>query len=386
VYVSALPLTPGGKTDMEAVAALCARHAGAPAETVEHDHNVTQVRVAGIWAHVLGRQGIPAGADFFEAGGSSLRAAHLLARVQAEFRKGISMEEFLVRPTIAGLSLLLDAKPSTPAPHGYLVRKGGAKPALFIMPGHGGIMTAYTATMPHYSGSRPIYGFQSPGLLGQEEGATIGKIAAAHVKMIRSLQPSGPYHILGYCFGGLVAFEAARQLHAEGATIGMLGVIHLNLYEMPLAPCRFNIASSIIPMALNFSRLPGEFLQIDRQEKILSLQRIYYRLRRRGTLAPDATAPKTSELRLWESHDAAWNGYVPRAFPGVVTLLRPQRLPMLQPDPTLGWGKIAGQQVEVRIVPGSGIHGQSLKNRNAKGTAKVIEAAIAQWERALLTR
>jgi hypothetical protein len=94
-------------------------------------------------------------------------------------------------------------------------------------------------------------------------------------------------------------------------------------------------------------------------------------------MTPDVTYTSgTPERRLYEMHEVAWRNYATKPFPGMVTLLRPKRLPIFHPDPKLGWGMVRGQQVEVRIVPGVGIHGESLRNGNGEGTAKVVERLI----------
>lgn len=382
VFLDELPLNANGKIDRTTLAGLCALHEEKPAQPSQpaENHSATELVLVKIWTDVLGHRSFTTEDDFFDVGGNSLRAAHLLARIQVELHKTVPMSALPACATIPLLAALVDSSDKTPVPIS-LSRKGGSKPALFCLPGHGGLMTIYNSTVPHYSGARTIYGLQSPGLHGLREGKTVEEIAATHVQAIRELQSSGPYHLTGYCFGGLVAFEVARQLHAQGAEVGAVGMLHLDLHEMPFAPFRRRDVSTLLHFGRNLLRLPGEFFQIDAGERKRALQRIGYRIRGKWPSSTDALPPDTTEIRVWETHYQAWHEYVPRAFPGEVTLLRPCRLPLSHPNPKFGWDCVPGQRVQVRIVPGAGIHGQALKKQNAAGTARVIEQLIEDYER-----
>ena len=169
VFVDELPLNENGKIDQEILAARCGRREERvrlrPRPAIR-----TEAALVKIWSHVFGRQNFTTSDDFFETGGNSLRAAHLLARIQTEFRKSVSMDSLLNHPTIERMALFLDASEPASTMPVCLVRKGGARPGLFCMPDHGGGMGSHNFTVPHYSGSRTVYGLQSPGLLGTPEG------------------------------------------------------------------------------------------------------------------------------------------------------------------------------------------------------------------------
>jgi len=375
VFLDKLPLNANGKIDQEALATQCTVQVRT---RLMEDKSPTAERLAKIWSDVLGRPNITAADNFFELGGNSLRAAHLLARIQKEFRTQLSMNTFLEHPTIGGLARFLDEKPSALAPPLCLCRTGGPKPGLFCLPGQGGEMGAYLSTVEHYSGARPVYGLQSPALLGLEEGATIEEMAATHVNTIRALQPSGPYHLFGYCFGGLLAFETARQLHAQNAGVGLVGVLQFDVHDMPFAPFKALRIRAILRFLKNLFPALAECFEIGKSERNLAFIKVLSRLLAMPDDSGSAYSSGTAERRLYELHEVAWRKYVPKAFPGLVTLLRPKRLPIFHPDPNLGWGMVKGQRLEVRIVPGVGIHGESLRSGNEEGTARVVEKAIEE--------
>jgi len=248
------------------------------------------------------------------------------------------MDAFAANPTIEGLADFLDKMEPGASSPACPYRAGGPKPALFWLPGQGGEMAGYLNTVEHYSGARPVYGLQSPALLGLEEGTTIEEIAAQHVKTIRSLQPCGPYHIVGYCFGGLLAFETARQLYAEEAGLGLVGVIQFDVHDMPFAPFRHLKFESMYNFLKNLLPACAEFFTIGTHERNAAAMRLLYRLLRMPRDTGDLYPPWTAERRLYDAHETAWRSYIPTSFPGVVTLFRPRRLPVAQPDPKLGWG------------------------------------------------
>src|SRR5262249_33930021 len=74
--------------------------------------------------------------------------------------------------------------------------------------------------------SQPLYGFRSRGLSGVQEFSSIEEMAAQYVSDLRKLQSIGPYHLGGYCFGGIVAFEMARQIVNGGGKIGLLALLN----------------------------------------------------------------------------------------------------------------------------------------------------------------
>jgi len=104
----------------------------------------------------------------------------------------------------------------------------GTLPPLFARPGHNGDVFCYRALANHLGAEHRLYGVEPRGLDGSPPAATVEEMAAYEVEQIRRVQPSGPYYVAGYCAGGTVAFEAARQLARGGH-----GVARLILFGAP---------------------------------------------------------------------------------------------------------------------------------------------------------
>jgi enterobactin synthetase component F len=79
----------------------------------------------------------------------------------------------------------------------------------------------------HVDPARPIYGLQAFGdaARGEAGPSTVAEMAARYRDIIREIQPSGPYNMLGFSFGGLVAHEITRQFEADGETVAFLGLL-----------------------------------------------------------------------------------------------------------------------------------------------------------------
>src|SRR5262249_32864634 len=107
------------------------------------------------------------------------------------------------------------------------IQSKGSKPPLFLVHGAGGGMFwGYVNLSRHLGRDQPVYGFKSRGLDDLEEFESLEQMAAQYIKDLRVVQPNGPYHLGGYCFGGNVAFEMARQLSAVGQEVALLALMN----------------------------------------------------------------------------------------------------------------------------------------------------------------
>ncbi|WP_067827391.1 non-ribosomal peptide synthetase [Nocardia inohanensis] len=102
------------------------------------------------------------------------------------------------------------------------IRLGGERPALFCIHPSSGIAWTYLGFAEQLAPGRPIYGLQAPDLSGDAHADSIEDFAERYAREIRRLQPEGPYHVLGWSFGGLIAHAVAVQLKEQGAEMGAL--------------------------------------------------------------------------------------------------------------------------------------------------------------------
>ena len=106
------------------------------------------------------------------------------------------------------------------------IRPEGSKKPLFLIHGVDGSVARFKTLVSYLEPNQPAYGIQSQALLPEQTALTrVEDMARYYLSDVRAVQPHGPYHLLGYSFGGLIAFELARQLHSFGDSIGLVGML-----------------------------------------------------------------------------------------------------------------------------------------------------------------
>ncbi|WP_437832120.1 non-ribosomal peptide synthetase [Sorangium sp. So ce1153] len=220
VLLHALPLTANGKVDRKALPAPAARRRReyvAPRTQVEE-------ALAAIWADVLGRPQVGVEDDFFDLGGHSLLAIPLMHRIQQALGGSLSLMAIFEAPTVAGLARLLDA--GRPASSVVALRAAGSRPPLFCVDPTGRQVTVYEGLAGALGEDQPVLGLELGPALAREAGApSIRRIAEHLAREIRERQPSGPYRLLGWSLGGVLALVVARVLEEQGEPVAFLGIL-----------------------------------------------------------------------------------------------------------------------------------------------------------------
>nr|WP_234371060.1 amino acid adenylation domain-containing protein [Streptomyces sp. XY431] len=235
VLLDALPLTASGKVDRRALPAPdFALFAGGRAPRTPREE-----LLCGLFAEVLGVERVSIDDGFFDLGGHSLLAMKLLGRIRAALadelgeRADLGMRALFGAPTPAGLARRLEAAADrgSDGPDGsdaldvlLPLRTGGGKAPLFCVHPAAGISWVYSGLLRHLDPDRPVLGLQARGLRGGSPDSVTG-IAADYVREIRAVRPQGPYHLLGWSFGAVVAQEMAVQLRAAGQEVGLLALL-----------------------------------------------------------------------------------------------------------------------------------------------------------------
>ncbi|OKI20876.1 non-ribosomal peptide synthetase [Streptomyces sp. CB03911] len=228
LLLDALPLNANGKVDHRALpvpeqaAARPGRGPRTPQERILCD----------LFAEVLGLDepaaGVrPVGIDdnFFELGGHSLLATKLLSRVRTALGADLGMRAVFEAPTVAGLAARLTTGAAPDALDVLLpLRSGGSRPPLFCIHPAAGISWVYSGLLRHLDAAHPVYGLQARGLRGAAP-ASVAEIAEDYLGQLRSVRPEGPYHLLGWSFGAVVAHAMAVRLQEEGEQVALLALL-----------------------------------------------------------------------------------------------------------------------------------------------------------------
>ncbi|MFD0279550.1 amino acid adenylation domain-containing protein, partial [Kitasatospora sp. NPDC127111] len=226
VLLDTLPLTPNGKLDRRALPA----PATSTDPTGRTPRTPREELLCGLFAATLHTDTVGIDDNFFDLGGHSLLAARLTARIRDELGVQVGLRALFETPTVAQLAERLGAEGGLESGDGLgqvlPLRTGGSRPPLFAVHPGGGLGWCYSGLVRHLDRDRPLYALQARGLDGTGElPGTVTEMAADYLGLIREVQPSGPYHLLGWSFGGTVAHELARQLQAAGEEVALLAML-----------------------------------------------------------------------------------------------------------------------------------------------------------------
>ncbi len=361
-FLPALPLTAQGKIDVEALPPIDAPPLPADADVAPRDE--LERRLAAIWAELLGREQIGIHADFFALGGNSLLAAELFAHIDKTLEHPLPLATIFEAPTVARLAEIIRAASAPrPWPTAIAVRRDGAHPALFAVPGVGGNVVGFAALARHLGPEQPLIGLQARGLDGREAPLTrIEEIARQHIVQIQAIQPHGPYLLFGACIGGVIAFEIAQQLRRDGEEIGLLAVLdpafrgvappaglgHYLRYRMRSAfgGARF-IAERLRLYAADLSALPptrwGRYLQA----KTAALRGLADR-----PLLAAGLRRELAQARVIDAHRLALRSYVPVTYPGALTVFRSADRRARTGHAIVDLRSLCLRDIEIDAVPG----------------------------------
>ena len=179
-----------------------------------------------IFCHALGLTAVGADDDFFDLGVHSLMAVQLVSRIRDRLQSQISIRALFESSTIARLASAIEQQSTSGYQPLVPLQIGDERPALFCCHPANGDAVCYMRLTKAIGSDQTVYGFEASGLSpGEPMARSLHEMAQTYIKEMISVQPKGPYHLLGWSFGGVLAFEIARQIHAAGGQVGFLGMM-----------------------------------------------------------------------------------------------------------------------------------------------------------------
>jgi phthiocerol/phenolphthiocerol synthesis type-I polyketide synthase E len=331
----------------------------------------TETALAKLWEYLLGVTGIGIHDDFFELGGHSLLAVTLMSEIGKQFGTQLPLAALIQAPTIHSFAPLVEVR-QTESSWSSLVplNQEGAGPPLFLMHSHGGNVLEYYPLAHRLAKTRKVYALQARGLDGTlPDNLTIEEMASYYLKEITAIQPAGPYYLGGYCLGGCLAIEAARQLRDQKEEVSLVTLINCSTHEYPNYLPETNWVRRLFSNCS--ARVAYERSQLAGKSYARKLAHLLARSRRFGDLArakAEMFLDKWPALRgillkrhsliyYWEllamAHYRTWVAYRPRPYDGKVLFIRAQQQPEgIYPDPLLGWAEKLTGEVTVHEIPG----------------------------------
>ncbi|WP_234012214.1 amino acid adenylation domain-containing protein [Nocardia cyriacigeorgica] len=227
MLIDRVPLSPVGKLDRQALPE--------PVFTGGQGYRApatpTEAALCAAFAEALGIDRVGADDSFFELGGNSLLATKVVARVRAD---GIEMPVQMMfgEATPAAIAARVDDSGVDDAMAEALAPilplrpdTGASREPLFCVHPAIGLAWCYSGLLAHLPADRPVYGLQAPHVTGGAGYGSLAEAADQYVEHIRSVQPHGPYHLLGWSLGGLIAHEIAVRLQEAGEQVALLAMM-----------------------------------------------------------------------------------------------------------------------------------------------------------------
>jgi thioesterase domain-containing protein/acyl carrier protein len=356
-------------------------------------YTATEQRLAGIWRRALELEHIGREDDFFQLGGDSLAAAQVMFEIERTFGRKLPLTVLQEAPTLKALTAHLERQ-RTPAPWSCVValQPLGSNPPFFCVHGAGGSVLGLTDLARHSAPEQPFYGIHACDDEGYDQHfSRIEDMAAHYLEAIRACQPTGPYYLGGYSFGGSVALEMAQQLRARGDSVALLAILD---HTPPPTRYRRLVWSFTLPLDLVVNTAQwvvediwhagrgGRWAAVKSRVRAAGSQ-LFNLLKRSGTGRSDvreifAGRPLPEAFqRLLETHYQALRDYRPRVYPGRVTLFRARVRPLLRMHGRdLGWSRLAAGGLEIVKVPGN--HVTMLKPPHVRHLAEALLAHIGK--------
>ncbi len=369
VPLAEMPLLPSGKPDRKMLSRMPA--GGAVEEGYAAPRTPIERALAGIFAETLRVERVGIRDDFFARGGHSLLAVGLVARIEERLGSRLPLATLFEGATVERLAGLL-SKPLAVSESRALVamQPRGSRPPLFCVHPIGGGVTGYYGHLMHHLGAdQPFYGLQALELESREGGleAAVEGIAGRYLAEVLAFRPHGPYLLGGASYGGLIAFEMARQLLDRGEEVALLALIDTTAPQAwspeegtPEEPPPLDDAEQSFGMARALARMYGKELDLSLDElrgRPLAeiLERTLESVRAAGLAGPELDLAWVLGYR--ESFNARILGairYRAKAYPGRLVLFRSSDPGGHSPEGlarAYDWGALA-REVEVRWVPG----------------------------------
>ncbi len=325
VTLDAIPLTANGKIDRRALPS--------PEPGVNRDDTsvVTarthvEKQLSEIWEDLFKLPRVGVADNFFDLGGHSIMAVQMMARVARVFGKQLPLNALFESPTIERLAKHIEDASRTLDLHSIVsIQAAGARPPVFWIPGGAGLgLFRLRSIVTRLGPDQPVYGLGSnrPESLDHIEG--VEERSRKYVELVRRVQPRGPYCFVGFCAGGLIAYEMAQQLSAVGETVPFVGMINCPFPNFPktrVANLLIELQRQLYKLRAAWSRGVGPLAFV--REKLAARRHVELPTHGAPVSAPDPEKAESAR-RLQQLLDAAgevFGRYRPRRYTGSIALL-----------------------------------------------------------------
>ncbi|MER8370956.1 amino acid adenylation domain-containing protein [Mesorhizobium sp. M1378] len=327
-------------------------------------------QIAAVYRDILGLEDVGLTDSFFDLGGDSLSALSVINRIEQLTGERLAVSWLLEHQTPRGLAIALSktrgsARPSALVP----IQTGGSRAPLFCPHPFGGHVLFYTPLAKALGAEQPLFGLQARGLNGEARPhLSIPEMAREYIEAIKSVQPRGPYQLVGLSMGGSIAWEMACQLRDAGDKIAILALLdakalhkreeytsiqkHLLLGKRPIPD---SLSEQVVTMSMLFPALKKHWRKLKSIKRERQVTALLDFGRQTGDVPNMSETQLNHLLAVAEANRIALRDYTPRPNDSRSVLFAAKkglRASMNQPNGDLGWKQFARGRLEIHEVPG----------------------------------
>jgi len=333
-----------------------------------------QQQLTQIWSEVLNVHPVKVQDNFFDLGGNSFLAIRLIADIEQQFGKNLSIATLLQNPTIEQMvTILLQETNSSFWSPLVAIQPSGSKRPFFCVPGVGGNVMYFYDLARQLGSDQPFYGLQALGLDGESEPYTrVEDMASYYIQAIQTIQPQGPYLLGGHSFGGHVAFEMAQQLRKQEQKVALLAILDAKALVPSNKRRRVDWDDTrwLVELANSIGNVLGKDLAVSYEilQPLTWEEQLEYFKEQfvRNNLLPPGVKVKQIRGYLQVYKVNVLTKYMPQdIYPDQITLFcvneahpaenvaSNELSEILPEDMTQGWDQLSAKPVEVHVVPGN---------------------------------
>ena len=368
-----LPVTANGKVDRKALQQLESDMDNSlPNNGEGAPRSIMELSMVQLWREVLNLNRIGIHDNFFELGGHSLKVVGLRQAIQERFEADIPISAFFTKSTPAELAELVEnVRGDAPNLLVTLQQGSGQEAPLFLVHEVSGGVLEYLDLCRELGTERTIYALVAPGYETDEEPlACVHALASQYVMEVKHIMPQGPYHLLGWSFGGLIAFEMTRFLENNGDQVHFLGLLDAYPYGSEVTIRQSGI-NHVVQIAERLG-VDAEKLQESTLEG--ATESLVAHVTSSGIL-PEGIGQKVIHrlLRIMEAHSQAIDEYVPSGLVKAdITLFEAKDTHIKIPDSE--WSNRSNGHL--RVIPVPGDHLSMVRPPHVIELAKAIRLAL----------
>ncbi len=399
-FVEELPRTSTGKIQRLKMAEKLGIHISGARARPAHPYiplsTEIEKKLGNIWSDIFHNEHIGAQDDFFALGGDSLKASHMLTEVERRLGVRLPLNTVFLSPVLGQLAQVIENNKEKQNGDSLIrLRQGDREPTLFCLHNMASGLSELEILISCLSSSMPVYGLQ-PEVIGGtlQKRSSIEAMASYYITKVKEVQPEGPYHLLGYCFGGAIAYEMARQLRNAGEKVGFLGLIEYKApgYRYARDPRSIKMFYNRCKIVVrNIVRAPAgarlkTMLKIPRAVMEFAGNVLPRVPSGRGNTAPAKEYPDYITDQPMCSRDVSMRNYnafieyAPGEYGGMVTLFisydtNHDFAGTIRYDRRMGWEMYVNGAIKTILVPGD--HSSIVKKPDVVELAREIDDCLA---------